>query len=217
MQEEADKGRSPHPSRPMAVLPYPFWPSAISPGQGESAFPFRGRLSGGRKGRPYGGSGNSPVFFVGAGHWPARRCTRRVQEAAPYSPAPAATCSARPGAVVEAQQRQFLNSQGPVARREFRTSLRFCAPEMRYHKTGERPSEKGAGESGPMDLGGAKRSPSPSAASPGAFCPIPRCSRRSPAKRVRREGEEQGNERSFRRQAETEWSGLCDDEPPWAK
>ena len=68
MQEEADKGRSPHPSRPMAVLPYPFWPSAISPGQGESAFPFRGRLSGGRKGRPYGGSGNSPVFFVGAGH-----------------------------------------------------------------------------------------------------------------------------------------------------
>ena len=53
--------------------------------------------------------------------------------------------------------------------------------------------------------------------SPAAFCPIPRCSRRSPAKRVRREEEEQGNERSFRRQAETEWSGLCDDEPPWAK
>ena len=67
---------------------------------------------------------------------------------------------------------------------------------------------------------------------PGAFCPIPRCSRRSPAKRVRREEEEQGNERSFRRQTETEWSGLkanwpegtregglghCDDEPPWAK
>src|SRR5699024_11514591 len=50
-----------------------------------------------------------------------------------------------------------------------------------------------------------------------AFCPIPRCSRRSPAKRIRREEEEQGNERSYRRQAETEWSGLCDDEPPWAK
>ena len=57
----------------------------------------------------------------------------------------------------------------------------------------------------------------PSAASPVALCPIPRYSRRSPAKRVRREEEEQGNERSFRRQAETEWSGLCDDEPPWAK
>ena len=32
-----------------------------------------------------------------------------------------------------------------------------------------------------------------------------------------REEEEQGNERSFRCQAETEWSGLCDDELPWAK
>src|SRR5699024_6298935 len=57
-------------------------------------------------------------------------------------------------------------------------------------------------------------------------------SRRSPAQRVRREEEEQGSGRSFRRQAETEWSGLkvnwpegtregglghCDDEPPWAK
>ena len=42
-----------------------------------------------------------PPFFVGAGHWPAHRCTRRVQEAAPYSPAPASTCSAKPGAVVE--------------------------------------------------------------------------------------------------------------------
>ncbi|OUP50772.1 hypothetical protein B5F19_14875 [Pseudoflavonifractor sp. An184] len=68
-----------------------------------------------------------------------------------------------------------------------------------------------------MDLGGAQRSRSPSAASPGAFCPIPRRSRRSPAQRVCREEEEQGNERSFRRQAETEWSGLCDDEPPRAK
>ena len=69
----------------------------------------------------------------------------------------------------------------------------------------------GSGESGPM---GTK---CPSAASPVAFCPIPRYSRQSPAKRVCREEEEQGNERSFRRQAETEWSGLCDDEPPWAK
>ena len=50
-----------------------------------------------------------------------------------------------------------------------------------------------------------------------AFFPIDRDSRRSPAKRVRREKEEQGSGRSFRRQAETETSGLCDDEPPWAK
>ncbi|MBS5547954.1 MAG: hypothetical protein KHX40_02005, partial [Oscillospiraceae bacterium] len=57
-------------------------------------------------------------------------------------------------------------------------------------------------------------------------------SRRSPTKWVRREEEEQGNERSFRHQAETESSGLkvnwtegpregglghCDDEPPRAK
>ena len=68
--------------------------------------------------------------------------------------------------------------------------------------------------------------------SPGAFWLISRPSRRSPAKRVRREEEEQGSGRSFRRQAETETSGLkvnwpegpregglghCDDEPPWAK
>ena len=33
------------------------------------------------------------------------------------------------GADLELQQRQFLQTQGPVARREFRTPLRFCAPE----------------------------------------------------------------------------------------
>ena len=60
----------------------------------------------------------------------------------------------------------------------------------------------------------AKRSSEPS---PVAFCLISRASRRSPAQRVRREEEEQGSRRSFRRQAETETSGLCDDEPPWAK
>ena len=35
---------------------------------------------------------------------------------------------------------------------------------------------------------------------------------RSPAKRVRWGKEEQGSERNFRRQAEMEWSGLCEDE-----
>ena len=30
---------------------------------------------------------------------------------------------------MEPQQLQFLHTQGPVARREFRSSLRFCAPE----------------------------------------------------------------------------------------
>ena len=59
-----------------------------------------GRLAGGRKGRPYG--------------W---KWTGRVG-------------SANPGAGMEPHQRQFLQTQGPVARREFRYSLRFCAPEM---------------------------------------------------------------------------------------
>ena len=96
--------------------------------------------------------------FVGAGPRPARD-----QE-------PAITCSAEPGAVLEPQQQQFLQTQGPVARIELRKatqilragnfllSHRYVSPVM------------GSGESGPMDLGGAKRSRSPSAASPGAFC-----------------------------------------------
>ena len=98
-------------------------------------------------------------------------------------------------------QRQ-RKTRGGVSTEPLQSQLRL--PDWRSRKTG-------SGESGPM---GTK---CPSAASPVALCPIPRYSRRSPAKRVRREEEEQGNERSFRRWAETEWSGLCDDEPPWAK
>ena len=37
---------------------------------------------------------------------------------------------AKPGAEVEPHQPQFLHTQGPVARREFGHSLRFCAPEI---------------------------------------------------------------------------------------
>ena len=44
--------------------------------------------------------------------------------------------SAKPGAVVKPHQRQFLQTQGPVARREFRVSLRFCAPEIFAHPKG---------------------------------------------------------------------------------
>ena len=36
--------------------------------------------------------------------------------------------------------------------------------------------------------------------------------RKSPAKRVLWGEDEQGSEHDFRRQAETEWSGLCEDE-----
>ena len=46
--------------------------------------------------------------------------------------------SAKPGAEIEPHQRQFLQTQGPVARREFRVSLRFCAPEMKHRLPGGR-------------------------------------------------------------------------------
>ena len=73
--------------------------------------------------------------------------------------------SSKPGAEVEPHQLQFLSRQGPVARREFRHPLKFCAPEISRLLQGVTPV-MGSGESGPMDLGGAKRSRSPSAASP---------------------------------------------------
>ena len=47
--------------------------------------------------------------------------------------------SSKPGAEVEPHQLQFLSRQGPVARREFRHPLKFCAPEMMYKLSEERP------------------------------------------------------------------------------
>ena len=106
-RREACKLRShPHPSRPSVVPPSP----------------LKGEGSGGRPLRRM----QEPSFpFVGAGHWPARRCTRRVQEAAPYGSTPATTCSAKPGADVESHQLQFLESQGPVARIEPRKTTQI--------------------------------------------------------------------------------------------
>ena len=123
-RRETCKLRShPHPSRPSVVPPYPFCPfGTFPPDSGNRPSPLKGEGSGGRPLRRI----QKPSFpFVGAGHWPARRCTRRVQEAVPYSPAPAAACSAKAGAAVETHQRKFLRTQGPVARKEFRLSLRF--------------------------------------------------------------------------------------------
>ena len=68
---------------------------------------------------------------------------QRVQEAAPYGSAPAVTYSAKPGADVESHQLQFLESQGPVARWEFRPSLRFCAPEILQNLANTRPPVMG--------------------------------------------------------------------------
>ena len=79
------------------------------------------------------------ILFYRRGRTLAGPHTRRVQEAAPYSPAPAATCSVKPGAEVERWSREFLLTQGPVAREESRRSLRFCAPEILHNLTGTRP------------------------------------------------------------------------------
>ena len=54
----------------------------------------------------------------------------------PADHVPAATSSATPGAGTGPQQRQFLQGQGPVARREFRHSLRFCAPKIQCQAKG---------------------------------------------------------------------------------
>ena len=101
--------------------------------------------------------------------------------------------SANSGAELEAHRKQILQTQGPVARREIRHSLKFCAPEMAQYLSGGAPVNGVRG----ARLGAPERCSSEQ--TPAAFCPIPRGSRRSPAKRVRREEEEQGNERSFRR------------------
>ena len=75
--------------------------------------------------------------------------------------------SAESGAAVEPHQHQFWECQGPVARREYRLPLRFCAPKLLQYFQVRVPRNGGPGVSGPMDLGGAKRSRSPSVASPG--------------------------------------------------
>ena len=125
-KSRAIPGGHPHPPPSGAPVPTPFGLRPFPPPrQGESA-PWKGEglrttarvaptalrepclKSGGRVRTPAPTANlEASLLFVGAGHWPARRCTRRVQEAAPYSPAPAATCSAKPGAGVEPHQPQF--------------------------------------------------------------------------------------------------------------
>ena len=109
--------------------------------------------------RPYEDTGSCPVNVVGAGPRPARRSRilfgirRRGQAPAlqktdaqksgrkpfkaggpvcrPYGGRRTGSVgSATPGAGAGPQQRKFLQGQGPVARREFETPLRFCAPGL---------------------------------------------------------------------------------------
>ena len=128
-------------------------------------------MCGGERGRPRGAAptvenGSGPFFFVGAGPRPARRCTRRVQEAAPYSPAPAATYSAKPGVAVKQHQRKFLQTKGPVARNETIKATQILHAGSSAQSSRYASPVNGVRGKRPMDLGGTKWSRSPSAASP---------------------------------------------------
>ena len=145
--------------------------------------------TGDRKGRLYGGSGCGRVVFVGAhprvaslglrpihlqplpygsqenlpklgrgGPWASRQNTHRGR------------WLGKPRRVRKPQQNQILHTQGPVARKKTQASTPDFA-RRNHGSTNQEgvPRKKGAGESGPMDLGGAQRSRSPLAASPGAF------------------------------------------------
>ena len=108
-----------------------------------------------RRAATWGNTKACPVNAVGAGHWPARRGASAIPEppssaSLRSAPSPwkgeglratarvAPTAESGPGALVRQSQARkwnrtgpnFPHIQGPVARREFRTPLRFCAPEM---------------------------------------------------------------------------------------
>ena len=71
---------------------------------------------------------------------------RRVQEAAPYSPAPAVICSAKPGAKAEPHQRQILRTQGPVARRESRKATQILRAGRALPTQRDNPRKRGPGK-----------------------------------------------------------------------
>ena len=64
----------------------------------------------------------------------------------------------------------FPKTQGPVARKKSQKATQILRAGTVLPASRGNPRKMGSGESGPMDLGGAKRSRSPSAASPVAFC-----------------------------------------------
>ena len=122
----------------------------------------------------------------------------------------------------------FPKTQGPVARKKSQKATQILragnvlpTPRGNPRKWGPGPTPpvRGRWPEGPEGVGWATMSTkcSSGAVPGGVLGNLSRTSRRSPTKWVRREEEEQGNERSFRHQAETESSGLCDDEPPRAK
>ena len=140
-RREACKPRShPHPSRPSVVPPYPFCPfGTFPPDSGNRPSPLKGEgLRAGEDTRPYGIYRNCPFFrrgrtLAGPQMYAARPGGRALRFSTSH------TCSAYSGADAEPQQRQFFQPQGPVARWEFRPSLRFCAPEILLHFSSTRP------------------------------------------------------------------------------
>ena len=67
--------------RPIYLQPPPYGFTLIRPSVRTGApSPWKGEgWAGGPVCRPYGVYRSRPSFFVGAGHWPARRCTRRAE------------------------------------------------------------------------------------------------------------------------------------------
>ena len=93
-----------------------------------------------------GGNGRPGVPPLRRGPKPDSAPGTGDREGRPYSVSSTSTVgSAKPGAEVEPHQRQFLQPQGPVARREFRPPLRFCAPELFCLSQGIPPVKWGAG------------------------------------------------------------------------
>ena len=139
----------PIPSGPLAIIPTPFGLRPFPPDRGNRPLDKGVVL-------PYRLQEKLPSLGRGAPWGSRQNCTGSVG-------------SAKAGAAVETLHLQFLQTQGPVARENTRTATQILRagnspPPYRYAFP-----VMGSGESSPMDLGGAKRSRSPSAASPAAF------------------------------------------------
>ena len=96
---------------------------------------------------PYGGIKKAFQVCVGEALGPpAKICTSSVG-------------SAKPGAQMESHQRQFLQTQGPVARREFRPATQILRAGYVLPSLSGNSRNGGPEVSGPMGLGGAKAEP----------------------------------------------------------
>ena len=131
----------------------------------------KGRLSGDRKGRPYvfpktaGGSGTRP--YKRQNTKPFRVCRRGRILAGPSGNGRRLGRAARCAAPTAIQHRcrwfgkprrrhgtapaEIFANSGPVARREFRVSLRFCAPEIHCQAKGMTPVNGGPRGAANMD------------------------------------------------------------------